>query len=51
VNIPDFCIEVFRRPRRDRYLEHQTYQAGQEINPLAFPKVSLSVSGLFSGTL
>jgi Uma2 family endonuclease len=51
VNIPDFCVEVFRRPRRDRYLEHQTYQAGQQISPLAFPRVSLSTSGLFSGTL
>ena len=51
VNIPDFAVEVFRRPKRDRYLEHQTYQVGQEINPLAFPRVSLSTSGLFSGTL
>src|SRR5204862_3963509 len=51
VNIPDFAIEVFRRPKHDRYLDHQTYQAGQEISPLAFPRASLSTSGLFSGTL
>lgn len=51
VNIPDFAVEIFRKPKRDRYLEHHTYQAGQEISPLAFPRVSLSTSGLFSGTL
>ena len=51
INIPDFAVEVFRRPKRDRYLEHQTYQAGQEVSPLAFPRILLSTSGLFSGTL
>jgi Uma2 family endonuclease len=51
VNIPDFCVEVFRRPKGDRYLQHETYRASQEPTPLAFPRVSLDVSGLFSGTL
>jgi len=51
VNIPDFAVEVFRRPKGSRYLEHQTYQAGQEVSPLAFPRVSLPTSGLFSGTM
>jgi Uma2 family endonuclease len=51
INIPDFAIEVFRRPKRDRYLEHQTYLAGQEVSPLAFPRILLSNGGLFSGTL
>jgi hypothetical protein len=51
VNIPDFSIEVFRRPKRERYLEHKVYQSGQKVSPLAFPRLSLSVTGLFSGTL
>lgn len=51
VNLPDFCIEVFRQPKRGRYLERRAWQVGQKISPLAFPRVSLSVSGLFSGTL
>ncbi len=51
VNIPDLCIEVFRRPRAGRYLDHETILAGQEISPLAFPRIALSNGGLFSGTL
>jgi Uma2 family endonuclease len=51
VNIPDMCVEVFRQPRRGRYGERRTYQVGETVSPLALPKVKLSVSGLFSGTL
>ena len=51
INVPDFSIEVFRSPKRGRYSERRKYQIGERIHPLAFPKVSLSVSGLFSGTL
>jgi len=51
VNIPDFCVEVFRQPKRGRYLEHRTYNVGELAHPLAFPKLKLSVSGLFSGTM
>lgn len=51
VNIPDFCVEVFRQPKRGRYLEHRTFNVGEQVEPLAFPKLRLSVSGLFSGTL
>jgi Uma2 family endonuclease len=51
VNLEDFCIEVFRSPKRGRYTERRTYQSGDDLSPLAFPKLKLSVSGLFSGTL
>jgi Uma2 family endonuclease len=51
VNLPDFCVEVFRQPRRGRYAERRTIQAVETISPLAFPRVRLPLSGLFSGTL
>ena len=51
VNIPDFCIEVFRRPRGDHYLSHDIVNAGRSLSPLAFPRIKLALSGLFSGTL
>jgi Uma2 family endonuclease len=51
VNIPDFCIEVFRQPKRGRYMDHRAYQSTDDLAPLAFPKVHLPISGLFSGTL
>jgi len=51
VNIPDFCVEVFRQPKRGRYLNHRAYQSSDELAPLAFPEIYLPISGLFSGTL
>jgi Uma2 family endonuclease len=51
VNIPDFCIEVFRQPKRGRYMDHRAYQSSDALAPLAFPKIYLPTSGLFSGTL
>jgi len=47
VNLQDCCVEVYRRPKRGRYLEHCAYRSGEQISPLAFPKLKLSVSGLF----
>ncbi|HWB09174.1 MAG TPA: Uma2 family endonuclease [Pirellulales bacterium] len=47
VNIPDKCVEVFRDPLRGRYKSLRTYATGDEVSPLAFPDVTLSVSSLF----
>jgi Uma2 family endonuclease len=51
INIPDFCVEVFRQPKRGRYMDHRAYQSTDDLAPLAFPKIHLPISGLFSGTL
>jgi Uma2 family endonuclease len=48
VNIPERCVEVFRDPLRGRYKSLQTYATGDEVRPLAFPEVTLSVSSLFN---
>lgn len=51
VNIPNKCIEVFRKPKRGCYAEVNTHHVGETISPLVLPRIKLSVSGLFSGTL
>jgi Uma2 family endonuclease len=51
INLPSFCVEVFRQPKRGRYTERLTCQVTETISPLAFLQVRLSISGLFSGTL
>jgi Uma2 family endonuclease len=51
VNIPEFCIEVFRRPRRGVYLDRKEYPIGTLLAPLAFPRIKLSVGALFSGAM
>jgi Uma2 family endonuclease len=51
VDLSGFAIEVFRSPKRGRYTDRKSAAIGEELRPLAFPKVKLSVSGLFSGTL
>jgi Uma2 family endonuclease len=48
VNIPDQCVEVFRDPRRGGYKELRTYDLGESVSPLAFPKLALPVSQLFT---
>lgn len=47
VNIPDRCVEVHRRPQGDAYRSVRVFGAGQQINPLGFPKAVLKVSLLF----
>ena len=51
VNLQEFCIEVFRRPRRGVYQERKRFDVGTTLAPLPFPRIKLSVSGLFSGTM
>ena len=48
VNLIDRCVEVFRDPQRGRYRSLQTFEIGDELQPLAFPKITLSVASLFS---
>jgi Uma2 family endonuclease len=47
VNIPDQCVEVFRRPESGRYGSHEVFKTPAEIRPLAFPEVALPVKLLF----
>jgi Uma2 family endonuclease len=47
VNIPDWCIEVYRDPRRGAYRSQQTYTLHESIHPLARPDAVLHVSKLF----
>jgi Uma2 family endonuclease len=47
VNIPDRCVEVFRKPEGGRYRSHEVFKAPGEIRPLAFPQIVLPVELLF----
>ena len=47
VNIPDRCVEVFRKPEGGQYCSHEVFTAPDEILPLAFPQAALSVAKLF----
>lgn len=49
VNLPDLCIEVYRKPHGGAYRESATYQVGELISPLAFPTIALEVSYVFAG--
>jgi Uma2 family endonuclease len=48
VNIPDRCVEVFRRPEDEHYRSHEAVTAPNVIHPLAFPHVALCVAKLFA---
>ena len=48
VNIPGLCIEVFRQPDAGRYNSREVFKPGDEIHPLAFPQVTLTVALLFA---
>lgn len=43
VNIPEQCIEVYRKPSRRGYREVKRYRRGDSVSPLAFPDFSLRV--------
>lgn len=47
VNLKDWCIEVYRNPRDGEYREKRTYEIGDAVSPLAFPKIELPVAELF----
>lgn len=46
VNLQDLCVEVYRDPKDERYQQHQTFQIGQSVSPLAVPECRLDVSTL-----
>ncbi len=46
INLIDLCVEVFRDPQRGHYRSLQTFELGDKIRPLAFPKIPLAVSDL-----
>lgn len=46
INLIDLCVEVFRDPQRGRYRSLQTFELGEKVHPLAFPKIALAVSDL-----
>jgi Uma2 family endonuclease len=46
VNLPDRTIQVRRDPAEGRYRSLRAY-AGEEVRPLAFPEIALSVSLLW----
>ncbi|HUY91337.1 MAG TPA: Uma2 family endonuclease [Pirellulales bacterium] len=49
VNLVDQCVEVRREPRDGRYQSVESFAAGAEVRPLAFPELALPVALLFPG--
>lgn len=47
VNLVDRCVEVRREPRNGRYQSVESFSAGAEVRPLAFPELVLPVALLF----
>jgi Uma2 family endonuclease len=50
VNIREYRIEVFRKPRRGVYTEQKTFDYEAAVSPLAFPKIELQVERAFAVT-
>jgi Uma2 family endonuclease len=47
VNLLNKCVEVRREPRDGRYQSVESFAAGAEVAPLAFPELTLPVCLLF----
>lgn len=47
VNLVDRCVEVYRVPKGGHYQSLATYSSDDEISPLGFPELPLSVRLLF----
>jgi Uma2 family endonuclease len=43
VDLQDECVEVYRAPRGDTYLDVRTVRRGEQLACLAFPDVPLAV--------
>jgi len=50
VNIREYRIEVFRKPRRGVYTEQKSFDYESAVSPLAFPKIELPVERAFAVT-
>jgi Uma2 family endonuclease len=48
VNIREYRIEVFRKPRRGVYTEERTFDYESALSPLAYPKIQLAVERAFA---
>lgn len=48
VNIREYRVEVFRRPRRGVYTEQRTFDYESTLSPLAYPKTRLVVERAFA---
>jgi Uma2 family endonuclease len=48
VNLREYRVDVFRKPRRGAYTDRQSIEYESALAPLAFPKVKLAVERAFS---
>jgi Uma2 family endonuclease len=48
VNVKEYQVEVFRKPRRGAYTVQETIDYESAISPLAYPKISLEVEQAFA---
>ena len=49
VNLREYRLDIHTDPAGERYQTVRSFQAGDAVSPLAFPDVSLPVSGFWSG--
>lgn len=47
VNLADRCVEAHRDPRGGRYQSVESFSAGAEVRPRAFPELALPAALLF----
>ncbi len=47
INLEQKCLEVYRNPQDDDYLEKQTLSTGDSIQPLNYPTITLEIASLF----
>jgi Uma2 family endonuclease len=46
VNLPDECVEIYRDPRGESYVETRVARAGEQVACLAFPDLVLTVDDI-----
>ena len=49
VNLREYRLDIYTEPAGERYQTVRSFQTGDTVTPLAFPDVSLPVSGFWSG--
>ena len=47
VNVKERVLEVYRQPVGECYQQMQNYKVGDQVSPLAFPELSLTVADLW----
>ena len=48
VDLRNYTVEVFRKPRRGAYTERRTIDYESALSPLAFPKIELAIERAFA---